>query len=304
MNKGAFSLEDLVEGPMYEEPIADGAPVDVPVENVDESDMIDTIVETADENATVESAVLFISHSIEHYSVLAGIAARSQEASVEVNHKFDIGAGLKKVWDAIVEAFRRLVENITKFFTKISNFVRSGGIKEKIAYVQKNIGAIDFKKIDGNKQVVNPEFVTEVLAIKGFKVPTNITGQVADAIFGVDPSKIRAKVVGNESKTVRLADAVPKAKGVITDANLQFFQTTVGNILKDAKMAQKQVLETAKANAGDAADKKKAAAGNARVILKKISDASYLSVRGFSWFITVTNYTYGAIKGTESKSGK
>ena len=298
MLRSNFSLEELVEGPLYQG--ADDVE-NVPVEEVDEADMTETIIETADTGATVENAALFIQHSLEHLDAMAFIASRSHEASVEVNHKVDLTSGLKKIWAAIVEAFRRLVESITNFFTKVSNFIRSGGIKEKIAYIGKNSGKIDFKKIDGNKQVINPELITMCLEVKEFKVPNSFIGK-ALSFVGVDPTKLRAEVVEKSKSTVRLAEAIGKVKTIATEANLTIFQKSISETLKAAKESHKTVSAAAKEKADGDADKKKAAAANSRVVLKKISDASFLGVRGFSWFITAVNYTYGAIKSSESKA--
>lgn len=298
MLRSNFSLEELVEGPLYQG--ADDVE-NVPVEEVDEADMTETIIETADNGATVENAALFIQHSLEHLDAMSFIASRSHEASVEVNHKIDLTSGLKKIWAAIVEAFRRLVESITNFFTKVSNFIRSGGIKEKIAYIGRNSGKIDFKKIDGNKQVINPELITMCLKVNEFKVPNGFIEKVIN-IVGVDPTKLRAEVVEKSKSTVRLAEATGKVKSIATEANLTTFQKSISETLKAAKESHKAVSAAAKENADGDADKKKAAAANSRVVLKKISDASFLGVRGFSWFITAVNYTYSAIKSSESKA--
>lgn len=300
MFRSNFSLEELVDGPLYQ--AADDDVTNIPVEEVDEVDMTETIIDTADTGATVENAALFIQHSLEHMDALALIAGRSNEASVDVNHKVDITSGLKKIWDAIVEAFRRLVESITKFFMKVSNFIRSGGIKEKIAYIGKNSGKIDFKKIDGNKQVIDPELISMCLEVNKFSVPTNFFETVGDLFGGIDPTKLRSAIVDKSKSTVRLADAVAKAKRVATESNLNTFQKSISETLKSAKDSHKKVAAAAKTSAGGDAAKKKDAAAKSRVVLKKISDASFIGVRGFSWFITTVNYTYSAIKSSESKA--
>lgn len=301
MSKHCFSLEELVEGPLYQS--SDEVSVnDVPDESVNETDMSENIIETVDEGATVENAVLFVQHSLEHMNVVMALGARSNEAD-DLSKGAKFKEGLKKIWATILEAFRRLGESIQKFFIKVSNFIRSGGIREKIAYVNQNFSKIDFKKVDGTKKVVNPKVIVLCLGVRDFKVAANFltSDKVVD---GSDPSELRAQVVNLTKEQVNIQEAVNAAKGIVTESNLKLFQTQISKVLTEAKSSYNTVMKEAKAAENSTDESKKNNASKAREVLKKISDASFLGVRGFSWFISAVNYNYGAIKGSESKTEK
>ena len=298
-----FSLEDITEGPMYAAPEESEAIVETGP--VDESDIQDATLSASDDLIAVESAAAFIRYSLEHVSVISSIVASSTSSEAfKVEHTSTMEKTMGNIWKAIVAAFKRLVDMISKFVTKVVNFARSGGVKEKIAYIGSKASAVDFKKIDGNKKVLDTAVIDDCLKLKGFKVPENFFEKIGDGIFGVDPTKIRADATESAKKQVRIADAFSKAKGVATSANLEFFTKGLEANLKDARAAQKKVETAEKSKAEGDKEKTKKAAEASRVVLKKISDASFIGVRGFSWFLTIVNYTYGAIKASEGKSDK
>lgn len=284
-----LALEDLLAGPLDE---VEAKPTDSegqPIEftPVDDDELAEATDGALEDNFTVERALLFARLTLE--SVDYQIAHTQEGLPMDMHHH----TGIEKMFSAISEGAKRLVEAIVKFFFKITNYIRASGLEKKFGIIKNS--SFDEAKIDKNKLVVNPDVITEILKLKGFKIPEGFWAGVIEKFVGVDPTVIRANVEHLLEEKVHLSDAVHKSVKLCNMNVLDAFTTTIKEITKEAKNAQRRVEVLKTSLAENDAEKLRNIAGHSRAALKRISDATYLGIRGFSWYITAVNYTLHSV---------
>ncbi len=256
-------------------------------------DMSNQSIAAVDDAATVERALITVRLTYEHADALA-LEAGNEEAK----------SGLfKKVGTFLAAAWKKLIETVTKWVGMLMNFVRKGGIAQKLKYISEHKNEIK-KAGDALDKIMIPSPQT-IKAIADGKVDSK-----GAKVAGKPATEYKNSVMTqseNVSLKTELGGALDLAKNT---SAFNVFVTGGKDVIANAK--KKLAEKDPGKGTGEENEKQKARLterqdeyrNDERAALAEYNAYYFLLVRGFSWFITVVNALVRAGKVGEAQDKK